>query len=235
MSFFVSLCFKFTTKMALILNIETATKNCSVALSKAGKTLAIKELSEQNFSHAEKLHVFIEELFSETNLKLEDLNAVAVSQGPGSYTGLRIGVSAAKGLSYALSIPLIALDTLEILARKIQVNSGIIIPMIDARRLEVFSAFFDSSFTKIRAIKAEVIDENSYKEESEILHLIGDGAMKFKEILTDEKFHYYPEIQYPSAAEMGLISFQKFQNSQFEDVAYFEPFYLKDFVLITKK
>lgn len=221
--------------MALILNIETATKNCSVALSKAGKTLAIKELSEQNFSHAEKLHVFIEELFSETNLKLEDLNAVAVSQGPGSYTGLRIGVSAAKGLSYALSIPLIALDTLEILARKIQVNSGIIIPMIDARRLEVFSAFFDSSFTKIRAIKAEVIDENSYKEESEILHLIGDGAMKFKEILTDEKFHYYPEIQYPSAAEMGLISFQKFQNSQFEDVAYFEPFYLKDFVLITKK
>ena len=101
--------------------------------------------------------------------------------------------------------------------------------MIDARRLEVFSAFFDSSFTKIRAIKAEVIDENSYQEESEILHLIGDGAMKFKEILTDEKFHYYPEIQFPSAAEMGLISFQKFQNSQFEDLAYFEPFYLKDF------
>ncbi len=215
--------------MALILNIETATKNCSVALSKAGKTLAIRELSEQNFSHAEKLHVFIEELFLETNLKLQDLNAVAVSQGPGSYTGLRIGVSAAKGLCYALSIPLIALDTLEILARKIQVNSGIIIPMIDARRLEVFSAFFDSSFTKIRAIKAEVIDENSYQEESEILHLIGDGAMKFKEILTDEKFHYYPEIQFPSAAEMGLISFQKFQNSQFEDLAYFEPFYLKDF------
>ena len=221
--------------MALILNIETATKNCSVALSKAGKTLAIRELSEQNFSHAEKLHVFIEELFLETNLKLQDLNAVAVSQGPGSYTGLRIGVSAAKGLCYALSIPLIALDTLEILARKIQVNSGIIIPMIDARRLEVFSAFFDSSFTKIRAIKAEVIDENSYQEESEILHLIGDGAMKFKEILTDEKFHYYPEIQFPSAAEMGLISFQKFENKQFEDVAYFEPFYLKDFVLITKK
>jgi tRNA threonylcarbamoyladenosine biosynthesis protein TsaB len=234
-SFFVSLCIKFIIKMALILNIETATKNCSVALSKAGKTLAIRELSEQNFSHAEKLHVFIEELFLETNLKLQDLNAVAVSQGPGSYTGLRIGVSAAKGLCYALSIPLIALDTLEILARKIQVNSGIIIPMIDARRLEVFSAFFDSSFTKIRAIKAEVIDENSYQEESEILHLIGDGAMKFKEILTDEKFHYYPEIQYPSAAEMGLISFQKFQNNQFEDVAYFEPFYLKDFVLITKK
>ena len=234
MSFFVSLCIKFII-MALILNIETATKNCSVALSKAGKTLAIRELSEQNFSHAEKLHVFIEELLLETNVALKDIQAIAVSQGPGSYTGLRIGISAAKGLCYALSIPLIALDTLEILARKIQVNSGIIIPMIDARRLEVFSAFFDSSFTKIRAIKAEVIDENSYKEKSEILHLIGDGAMKFKEILTDEKFHYYPEIQFPSAAEMGLISFQKFENKQFEDVAYFEPFYLKDFVLITKK
>ena len=96
--------------MSIILNIETATKNCSVALSKAGKTLAIIELSEQNFSHAEKLHVFIEELFLETNLKLQDLNAVAVSQGPGSYTGLRIGVSAAKGLCYALSIPLIGVE-----------------------------------------------------------------------------------------------------------------------------
>jgi tRNA A37 threonylcarbamoyladenosine modification protein TsaB len=93
----------------------------------------------------------------------------------------------------------------------------------------------DSNYAKIRETKAEIIDENSFQEETEILHLIGDGAMKFKEILTDEKFKYYPEIQFPSAAEMSLISFQKFQNNQFEDVAYFEPFYLKDFVLITKK
>ena len=221
--------------MALILNIETATKNCSVALSKDGKTLAIRELSEQNFSHAEKLHVFIEELLLETNVALKDLKAIAASQGPGSYTGLRIGVSAAKGLCYALSIPLIAVDTLEILARKINISNGTILPMIDARRLEVYSAFFDSNYTKIRETKAEIIDENSFQEETEILHLIGDGAMKFKEILTDEKFKYYPEIQFPSAAEMSLISFQKFQNKQFEDVAYFEPFYLKDFVLITKK
>lgn len=221
--------------MALILNIETATKNCSVALSKDGKTLAIKELSEQNFSHAEKLHVFIEELLLETNVALKDLKAISVSQGPGSYTGLRIGVSSAKGLCYALSIPLIAIDTLEILARKINISNGTILPMIDARRLEVYSAFFNSNYAKIRETKAEVIDENSFQETSEILHLIGDGAMKFKEILTDEKFKYYPEIQFPSAAEMSLISFQKFQNNQFEDVAYFEPFYLKDFVLITKK
>lgn len=221
--------------MALILNIETATKNCSVALSKAGKTLAIREMAEQNFSHAEKLHVFIEELLLETDVTFQDVKAVAVSQGPGSYTGLRIGVSAAKGLCYALSVPLIAVDTLEILARKINISNGTILPMIDARRLEVYSAFFDSNYTKIRETKAEVIDENSFQEELEILHLIGDGAMKFKEILTDEKFKYYPEIQFPSAADMSLISFQKFQNNQFEDVAYFEPFYLKDFVLITKK
>ncbi|WP_396160280.1 tRNA (adenosine(37)-N6)-threonylcarbamoyltransferase complex dimerization subunit type 1 TsaB [Flavobacterium sp.] len=221
--------------MALILNIETATKNCSVALSKDGKTLAIREIAEQNFSHAEKLHVFIEELLLETNVTFKDVKAVAVSQGPGSYTGLRIGVSAAKGLCYALSIPLIAVDTLEILARKIQISSGIILPMIDARRLEVYCAFFDSNYAKIRETKTEIIDENSFKEETEIIHLIGDGAIKFKEILTDKKFKYYPEIQFPSAAEMSLISFQKFKNNQFEDVAYFEPFYLKDFVLITKK
>lgn len=221
--------------MALILNIETATKNCSVALSKDGKTLAIREIAEQNFSHAEKLHVFIEELLLETNVALKEVKAIAVSQGPGSYTGLRIGVSAAKGLCYALSIPLIAVDTLEILARKIQISSGIILPMIDARRLEVYCAFFDSNYAKIRETKAEIIDENSFQEETEIIHLIGDGAIKFKEILTDKKFKYYPEIQFPSAAEMSIISYQKFQNNQFEDVAYFEPFYLKDFVLITKK
>jgi tRNA threonylcarbamoyladenosine biosynthesis protein TsaB len=221
--------------MALILNIETATKNCSVALAKEGKTLAIREIATQNFSHAEKLHVFIEELFSETNLKLQDLNAIAVSQGPGSYTGLRIGVSAAKGLCYALSVPLISIDTLELLARKITIENGIIVPMIDARRMEVFCAFFDSKYNKTRETKAEIIDENSYQEISETMHLIGDGAMKFKDILTDAKFQYYPEIEFPSATEMAQVSFQKFEESQFEDVAYFEPFYLKDFVLMTKK
>ena len=221
--------------MALILNIETATKNCSVALAKDGKTLAIREIATQNFSHAEKLHVFIEELFLETNLKLQDLSAIAASQGPGSYTGLRIGVSAAKGLCYALSIPLIAVDTLELLARKIEIQSGIIVPMIDARRMEAFCAFFDSKYVKIKETKAEIIDETSYQDISETMHLIGDGAMKFKNVLTDKKFQYYPEIEFPSANEMAPVSFQKFQNNQLEDVAYFEPFYLKDFVMLTKK
>lgn len=221
--------------MALLLNIETATKNCSVALAKDGKTIAIREIATQNFSHAEKLHVFVEELFIETQLKLQDLDAIAVSQGPGSYTGLRIGVSAAKGLCYALSIPLIAVDTLELLARKISVESGSIVPMIDARRMEVFCAFFDNNYQKIKETKAEIIDENSYQDISETMHLVGDGAMKFKDVLTDAKFQYYPEIEFPSAAEMAQVSFQKYQNSQFEDVAYFEPFYLKDFVMLTKK
>lgn len=221
--------------MALILNIETATKNCSVALAKDGETLAIREIATQNFSHAEKLHVFIEELFAEINFKLQDLNAIAVSQGPGSYTGLRIGVSAAKGLCYALSVPLIAVDTLELLARKISVTDGIIVPMIDARRMEVFGTFFDTNFNKIRETKAEIIDETSYQDISETMHLIGDGAMKFKAVLTDAKFQYYPELEFPSANEMASVSFQKFQNNQFEDVAYFEPFYLKDFVMLTKK
>lgn len=225
--------------MSLILNIETATKNCSVGLSKEGKTIAIREMATENFSHAEKLHVFIEEVLKEANFKFEDLKAVAVSQGPGSYTGLRIGVSSAKGLSYALSIPLIAVDTLESIARKISPETlnenDIIVPMIDARRMEVFSAFFDANFAKIRETQAEVIDETSYQDISKKMHLVGDGAMKFTSVLTDAKFQFYPDLEFPSAKEMAVISYQKFQNNQFEDVAYFEPFYLKDFVLPTKK
>lgn len=235
MPFFLLLCVIITLKMALILNIETATKNCSVGLSKNGEVLLVKEVAEQNFSHAEKLHVFIEEVFAETNLKLSDLSAIAVSQGPGSYTGLRIGVSAVKGLCYALSVPLIAVDTLEVIARKINVDNGIIVPMIDARRMEVFSAFFDANFNKIRETKAEVIDASSYIDISDAIHLVGDGAMKLKDVLTDSKFHFYPELEFPSATEMAVIAQQKFEKNEFEDVAYFEPFYLKDFVLITKK
>ena len=225
--------------MSLILNIETATKNCSVALAENGKIVALREMATDNFSHAEKLHVFIEEVLKEANFKFEDLKAIAVSQGPGSYTGLRIGVSSAKGLSYALSIPLIAVDTLESIARKVNSDAfgenNLIVPMIDARRMEVFSAFFDVNYTRIRETKAEVIDENSYKEISESIHLVGDGAMKFKDVLTDAKFQFYPEMEFPSAKEMAIIAQQKFENKEFEDVAYFEPFYLKDFVLITKK
>jgi tRNA threonylcarbamoyladenosine biosynthesis protein TsaB len=217
--------------MALLLNIETATKNCSVSLAKDGKTIACKEIAEQNFSHAEKLHVFIDELLKENNFTYNNLNAVAISQGPGSYTGLRIGVSSAKGLCYALNIPMIAIDTLELLARKISVSEGVIIPMIDARRMEVYSAIFDVEYTKMRKVEAEIIDANSYSEIDTKINLVGDGIAKFKEVLTDEKFIFHEDVVYPSANEMSFLSFGKYKKSDFVDVAYFEPFYLKDFIL----
>ncbi len=226
---FVFLPFHFL--MAYILNIETTTKNCSVSLAKEGQTIALKELATENFSHAEKLHLFIAEILKDLQLEFKDLQAVAVSRGPGSYTGLRIGVSTAKGLCYALNIPLIAVDTLEVLARQLKIERGLLVPMIDARRMEVFSAFFDANYNQTRGIQAEIIDENSYLEVAEPMHLIGDGALKLQETLTDAKFVYHPEILYPSAKEMSALSFEAYKKSDTVDVAYFEPFYLKDFIL----
>jgi tRNA threonylcarbamoyladenosine biosynthesis protein TsaB len=217
--------------MPIILNIETATKNCSVALAKEGKIIACKEIAEQNFSHAEKLHVFIEELLIENQLQFSDLSAIAVSQGPGSYTGLRIGVSSAKGFCYALNIPMIAIDTLQLIAKQIQIEEGIIIPMIDARRMEVFTAFYDKNHQQIRNTQAEIIDETSYQEISETIHLVGDGTEKFKNTLTDNKFIFHSDVVFPSAKQMTQLSFDKFLKNDFVDVAYFEPYYLKDFVL----
>ena len=129
--------------MNYILNIETATKNCSVALAKEGKTIFCKEIAEEGYSHAERLHVFIEEIIKEAGISLNDLSAVAVSQGPGSYTGLRIGVSAAKGLCFALDIPLISIHTLKAMATAISIEEGVKIPLLDARRMEVYTAFYD--------------------------------------------------------------------------------------------
>lgn len=220
--------------MAYILNLETATKNCSVSIAKEGETVVCLEVADEGYSHAEKLHVFIEQALRQAGITFQELNAIAVSQGPGSYTGLRIGVSAAKGLSYALNIPLLATDTLEALSRKITIENGIIVPMLDARRMEVFTAFFDGAYAKIRETKAEIIDENSYAEIAGPLHLIGDGASKCKVALASGKFVYYDQVIYPSANEMSALSFEKFQRKDFVDVAYFEPFYLKDFVMTSK-
>lgn len=219
--------------MTYILNIETATKNCSVALSKDGKTILCKEIAELGYSHAERLHVFIEEILMEANVKLPDLKAIAVSQGPGSYTGLRIGVSTAKGLCYALEIPLISIDTLQVLAHQVEVESGLIVPMIDARRMEVYSAVFDSNFKKIREVKAEIITNDSFVETSENIYFVGDCQEKCKTVLERDNFNFLPEIVFPSANQMSALSFEKFANNQFEDVAYFEPYYLKDFMMTT--
>ena len=221
--------------MIYILNIETATKNCSVSLSKNGQTVAIKGISEEQFNHAEKLHLFIKEVLSSEGISLKNLNAIAVSKGPGSYTGLRIGVSAAKGLCYALNIPLIAVDTLSILAEKISVDSGIIIAMIDARRMEVFTQKFKKDYSQISVAEALIVDENAFADITENIHLVGDGAMKCKTVLTDDKFIFHEDVIYPSANEMSRISYKKYTESAFEDVAYFEPYYLKDFMLTTKK
>ena len=221
--------------MTYILNLETATKNCSVSISQNGKTFLCKEIAEAGYSHAEKLHVFIEECLKESNLTFNDLSAIAVSQGPGSYTGLRIGVSAAKGLSFALDIPLIAIDTLQVLASQLTISEGVIIPMIDARRMEVYSAIFTSKLDKIREVQAEILTENSFEGVSETIHFVGDCAEKAKTVLTNTNFIFHEEIIYPSANEMSGFSYQKFQQGKFEDVAYFEPYYLKDFMATVSK
>lgn len=218
-----------------ILNIETSTKNCSVSLANNGKTIICKELSEAGFSHAEKLHVFIEEVLKESKLEFKDLSAIAVSQGPGSYTGLRIGVSAAKGLCFALEIPLISVDTLRVLASQANVKKGLIIPMIDARRMEVYSAIFDENQNKIRKVQAQILDENSFSETTETIFFIGDCNEKAKTVLNKNNFVFIDDKLFPSAKEMSKLSFNKFTNKDFEDVAYFEPFYLKDFLITTSK
>lgn len=221
--------------MSYILNIETATKNCSVALAKDGKTILCKEIAEEGYSHAERLHVFIEAIIEEAGIALQDLSAIAVSQGPGSYTGLRIGVSAAKGLCYALDIPLIAVDTLQALASQVTISSGLIIPMIDARRMEVYSAIFSPTLEKKREVLAQIIDDNSFEDKQETLYFIGDCAEKCKSVLTKENHVFLEEIVYPSAKEMSALSFEKFKISDTVDVAYFEPYYLKDFMITAPK
>lgn len=220
-----------TAEKIYILNIETATKNCSVSVSENGVTLLCREMAEQGYSHAEKLHVFIEEVVKESNITLKDLSAIAVSQGPGSYTGLRIGVSTAKGLCYALDIPLIAVDTLATLANQVTQTDGTIIPMIDARRMEVYSAVFDSNHQKTRDVQAEIITEESFSETEGNIYFVGDCNEKCKTVLTRENFIFLDDIIYPSAKEMSKISFDKYQKSDTVDVAYFEPFYLKDFFI----
>ncbi|MEN9336070.1 MAG: tRNA threonylcarbamoyladenosine biosynthesis protein TsaB [Bacteroidota bacterium] len=217
--------------MALIVNIETATRNCSVAIARDGVVIAAREIAEQGYTHAEKLHVFIEEVMQEAAVSLSDLDAIAVSKGPGSYTGLRIGVSAAKGLCYALEKPLIAVDTLRVLAHAVSEVDGLIIPMIDARRMEVYAAIFDASKNEIREVQAEILTPDSYATSLGPIYIVGDSSEKAQTVLTDARFHFLEEIQFPSATIMAELSETQFKANQFVDVAYFEPFYLKDFML----
>jgi tRNA threonylcarbamoyladenosine biosynthesis protein TsaB len=218
--------------MAAILCLETATTNCSVAISVDGKIKAIREENNQKFSHAEKLHVFIDEVLKEAKIDKKNLDAVAVSKGPGSYTGLRIGVSAAKGLSFALDIPLISTFTLEVLAQQVECEDCFIIPLLDARRMEVYSAVFNSKKEQIRETKAEILNENSFLDfldEGKTI-FIGDGAVKF-EAICKHKNAFFQKNFSPSSADMASLAEAKFKINDIENVAYFEPYYLKEFML----
>ena len=222
--------------MAHILNIETSTTNCSVSLSFEGETLVLKEDYDTKYSHAERLHIYIDEVLKKAKINASQLDAIAVSKGPGSYTGLRIGVSAAKGLCFALGKPLIAISTLEALAHQVNTSKGVIVPMLDARRLEVYSAVFDANFNQIREVKAQVLDETSfsnYLEQGKVT-FIGNGVAKTKDLIT-HKNAVFIEDKLPSANEMSPLAYHKHKKNDIEDVAYFEPYYLKDFVALKPK
>lgn len=222
--------------MAYILNIETATTNCSVSLSKDGKTIVLKEDYDNGYSHAERLHVYIDTVLKEAHISQEQIDAIAVSKGPGSYTGLRIGVSAAKGLCFALDKPLIAIPTLQSLAHQVNCDSGVIVAMLDARRMEVYSAIFNSNHDQIRETQAQVLNEQSFKNDLEKgkVYFIGNGVEKTKALITHPNAIFI-DGKLPSANEMGELAYNKYEISDTKDVAYFEPYYLKDFVALKPK
>lgn len=223
----------------MILCLETATHVCSVALcSKSGVVASMEDAGGR--SHASLLTVFIDKILREHNLKTSDLDAVAVSKGPGSYTGLRIGVSAAKGIAYASSIPLIGVDTTLSMFYGF-LNSGntkysftdndLFVPAIDARRMEVFYSVFDKNGKNIKRVCAEIMNEDSLNdmpEESRVF-IFGDGAAKCREVIKRKNI-FFPEEYIISAESMYTPAYESFNLRRFEDVAYFEPFYLKDFL-----
>ena len=221
----------------MILNIETATKNCSVCIANKGEIIAVLEINDGSYSHAEKLHELIENCIRNAGLNFSDLEAIAVSKGPGSYTGLRIGVSAAKGLCFALDIPLIAVPTLSSLAKSTRIEEGYIIPLLDARRMEVYSSVLNKDYHIIEPVKAEIIDENSFQSylSSNKVLFLGDGAEKCKGVLSHPNASFLDD-KFPSSKEMAEFSYKLYVEKQFEDLAYFEPFYLKDFIgTVSKK
>ena len=222
----------------MILCLETATPVCSVALNSACCTLAMRETEGQN-AHSEKITNFIREVMEEAKIDYPQLDAVAVSQGPGSYTGLRIGVSTAKGICYAADLPLMAIDTLEAMAYGMKDKLGsqigpddLLIPMIDARRMEVYASVFDANLNKINDTAALVIEENSFEDlrKDHRLWLFGDGAPKLSKLFENQPNIHIIDGFKPSAAYMKVLAERALQQQQFVDVAYFEPFYLKDFI-----
>jgi tRNA threonylcarbamoyladenosine biosynthesis protein TsaB len=217
--------------MPLILNIETSSTNCSVSISKNGKLIDYIEKNSSNFSHSQKLHIFIFEITEKNKISLRDFDAVSVGIGPGSYTGLRIGLAAAKGICYALDIPLISISSLENLITNIDFN-GILISTIDARRDEVYSCIYNNKKEIIREEMPEIINSKSFLNYSAIekILIVGNGQFKCKELIEfDSNFNWNEKILIPSAVNMCKIAHKKYNNNSFEDIAYCEPKYLKEF------
>lgn len=220
--------------MALILSLETSTKVCSVAIHKDGNLLSVYEFRVER-SHSKLITQAISFLVEGLDLKMTDLDAIAVSKGPGSYTGLRIGVSTAKGLCYALDKPLIAVDTLAAMARKVNkfnFKDSLVCPMIDARRLEVYCALYNKENEIISPVSAVILNEYSFREflNSREIIFLGDGAGKFAPLVAESSKAIFLQNENPSAEYVGMIGEEKYLDKQYEDVAYFEPFYLKDFI-----
>ncbi len=227
--------------MALLLSLETSTQCCSAALHDHGILIA-SEMIETPRSAASQLAVMIERVFQTTNRKPQELKGVIVAAGPGSYTGLRIGVATAKGLCYALNIPIISVNTLELLAyqflgmdsrkKEIHNNKAILCPMLDARRMEVYCALLDRDLTYVEQVQAKVIDEESFrvKLESNPMLFFGEGADKCKDIIKHPNAHFFSGIV-PLASSLGVIGYKKWKEGEHEDLILFEPFYLKDFLI----
>lgn len=223
--------------MALILSIESSTKVCSVAIHDHGILVGILELHQENV-HSQKLMMLVKDLLERSGLKPSELQAVAVSSGPGSYTGLRIGVSIAKGLAFAHELPLIGVDTIEAMAHQVKDftrDSDVIIPMIDARRMEVYMAVYDAELRILEPLEPRIIESNPFLEylEKSRVFFLGDGVEKLKAILDHPNSVFLEKLN--SASSVGELAFRKYQENKFEDIAYFEPNYLKEFRVIASK
>lgn len=221
--------------MTYILHIETATKACSVAVSQSGSLVSLKEILNDAYAHGEQLTLLIQEAVKTAGIGVKDLAAVSVTAGPGSYTGLRIGLSTAKGLCYALNIPLIFVDAIESLAEiaKAMHPDKRLCGMLDARRMEVYSAIYDSGGSVLKPLSADVLDERSYSE-FEPFTCFGDGALKMEELWKARDVAFDTAI-HSSASGQCRLAFKRYENKQFEDVAYSDPLYLKEFQGTTPK
>jgi tRNA threonylcarbamoyladenosine biosynthesis protein TsaB len=222
--------------MTNLLCIESSTSICSVALVSNGELIGLEETQDKN-AHSARLTVLIEKILNDNRLKAKQLNAVAMSRGPGSYTGLRIGASVAKGLCYALNIPLIAVSTLQAMAlqatKSLKISSQkdwVIIPMIDARRMEVYSAIYSYRGEELRQVKAEIISADSFCDIHSNIVICGDGAAKCRQVFENDQRFIFMDKLLASAAWMVPLAWESFLKENFENTAYFEPFYLKDFI-----